>query len=76
MIQRILKYEYKCDFCGEKKEFYNDYVPHYERARVNGWAISRNRAHCYCPSCAPKFRYTGKMTARTMYEIKHAGEKK
>lgn len=30
-----------------------------EAAREAGWAVSRDRMHCYCPSCAPKHRNVG-----------------
>lgn len=30
-----------------------------ELAREAGWAISRDRRHCYCPKCAPKYRNVG-----------------
>ena len=30
-----------------------------DAARFAGWAISRDRKHCYCPKCAPKHRNVG-----------------
>lgn len=33
--------------------------PTIEAARQAGWAISRDRKHCYCPKCAPKHRNVG-----------------
>ena len=30
-----------------------------DAARLAGWAVSRDRKHCYCPKCAPKHRHVG-----------------
>lgn len=74
MIKTIKEYQYECDCCQNESIFYNHYKTHFEIARIKGWAISKDRLHCYCPRCAPRFRYTGKKTGRTLYEIKHKGE--
>ena len=31
-----------------------------DTAREFGWAISRDRMHCYCPKCAPMHRNVGR----------------
>lgn len=47
---------YLCDDCKkEVKKFKN-----YQNAIAAGWAISRNRQKCYCPTCAPNHRNTGR----------------
>lgn len=30
-----------------------------DQARLAGWAVSRDRKHCYCPRCANKYRNVG-----------------
>ncbi len=47
---------YACDDCEKKAEKFLNYAA----AIAAGWAISRDRKKCYCPSCAPKHRNTGR----------------
>jgi hypothetical protein len=72
MIKKTLKYDYKCDHCGYTETFYNEYQGrnHLEIARVKGWGISRDRAHCFCPNCAVYYRNAGKKNMLVAAEIK------
>lgn len=45
---------FTCDDCGFKYNFHD-----IDQARKNGWAVARDRQHCYCPACAPARRSTG-----------------
>ncbi len=47
-------YTFTCDDCKAK-----DYYYYIESARKKGWAIARDRKHCYCPKCAPYRRNVG-----------------
>ena len=49
--------KFRCDhfLCNTEAQFVSiDY------ARKGGWAISRDRFHCYCPKCAPFYRNVGR----------------
>lgn len=52
MICRLIRFQ--CDDCGS-----TDYLVSIEWAREHGWAIARDRVHCYCPDCAPARRNVG-----------------
>lgn len=45
----------KCKNSKRRQEFVS-----MEEARSYGWAISRDRVHCYCPDCAPMYRNVGR----------------
>lgn len=45
---------FTCDDCGYQQKFYDIDI-----ARKNGWAVARDKLHCYCPTCAPARRSTG-----------------
>lgn len=45
---------FQCDDCGT-----TDYMPGIDWARSKGWAVARDRVHCYCPNCAPARRNVG-----------------
>lgn len=49
------KKNYVCDDCKETISTFSSY----EKARADGWAISRSRKYCYCPKCAPYHRNVG-----------------
>lgn len=55
---------YICDDCGREDEFAS-----YIKARSAGWAVAKDYAKCYCPSCAPKHRRGGAMTRRKQTEL-------
>lgn len=48
---------FRCDFitCKNEAEFVC-----IEYARKAGWAVCRDRRHCYCPHCAPYHRHVGR----------------
>lgn len=47
---------YLCDDCNKNARKFKNYPS----AISAGWAISRDRKKCYCPSCAPNHRNTGR----------------
>lgn len=50
------KRTYTCDECQRVVGYYSSC-----RAAIeSGWAISRGRKKCYCPSCAPGKRHVGR----------------
>ncbi len=52
---------YDCDDCKSRTGgFKND-----KEAREAGWVISHDRQKCYCPSCAPNHKHTGRGGAKT-----------
>lgn len=50
---------FSCDYPGCKNISRHAQFVSIEAARQAGWAISRDRIHCYCPRCAPKRRNVG-----------------
>ena len=53
----IMKYTYlKCDNCGEEKILSSAYP---RDARKDGWGISKDYKHCYCPKCNAKQKVKG-----------------
>lgn len=53
-------FTFKCDYC----DFVSDIIAYDRQSaidvmRLHKWAISRDRKHCYCPSCASKARSVG-----------------
>lgn len=55
MLYKTIKFSCDHFLCSVKAEFSS-----LEKARENGWAISRDRIHCYCPHCAPYYRNVGR----------------
>lgn len=48
-------YVFMCEDCYITAHFIN-----FTDARRKGWAIARDRDHCYCPVCAPRHRHVGR----------------
>lgn len=55
---------YSCDNCHTMAIYRS-----YKAARSDGWAVSKDYKHCYCPKCASNHRY-GNAT-----NMNHIGEK-
>ena len=53
---------YLCDRCKTAVEHFKSY----KAAIKAGWAIARGRKNCYCPTCAPLHRNTGRGGARAV----------
>ena len=47
-------YIFDCDDCSYRR-FYSSI----DAAKLDGWAVSRDRKHCYCTHCALRHRYVG-----------------
>ncbi len=60
-----MKYKLICADCGAPKT-YNAPTRQsaFDTARASGWAVNRDRTKCYCPSCAPNHRNTGRRGSR------------
>lgn len=56
---------YNCDDCGREAEFTS-----YVKARLSGWAVSKDYSKCYCPACAPLHR-KGNAAAKNYEVAKH-----
>ena len=52
---------FACDDPSCKKRIHVQEFVTFELARKAGWAIARDRQHCYCPDCAPKHRNVGRL---------------
>lgn len=50
---------YLCDDCKKSVGKFQNYP----EAGAAGWAVSRDRKKCYCPTCAPDHRHTGRRGA-------------
>lgn len=50
---------YLCDACKKTVAKFKNY----SEASAAGWAVSRERTKCYCPTCAPDHRNTGRRGA-------------
>ena len=55
MYYSIRLYFFICDDCKTNAKFSD-----VQEARTASWAISKNHDACYCPSCAPAHRNTGR----------------
>lgn len=51
---------YVCDDCSRKAAKFKSH----RAAKAAGWAVSRDYTKCYCPSCAPEHRHTGRGGAK------------
>ena len=51
--------DYACDDCKNTVGRFRSY----QKAQAAGWAVSDERTHCYCPTCAPNHRNTGRAGA-------------
>lgn len=56
-----MEYTIKCADCGVKATFNARTLrSYYDKARDNGWAISADYTHKWCPNCAALHRHVGR----------------
>lgn len=67
----MLQYTIKCAQCDTSKVFSARTLrSFYDKARDDGWAISADYTHKWCPNCAPLHRNVGRGGVKPFVQIR------